>query len=331
MTRVITRRRAVALMTAAPALLRHLTAGAQPATTAPPPARDLWTIGIYTGPSPFKLAPPAGVTQPVITGLHVTDMPDLRIDTVAHPNLVLAGRRYYLFFTAKDLAANKGGIGLAQSADGRTWTFTRTVIRESFVLADPYVFQVDGTYYMIPESYTETMVRLYRATSFPDRWEYVRDLVKGGPDEHFISPTLLRHDGRWYLFTSPPGNDTLRLLHADRLEGPFVEHPRSPIVSKDPHNARPAGRPFVVDGALYRVAQDCAPTYGLQVFATRITSLGATTYAEQKVETPLLKAGGDGWLRKAAHHVDAHERGPGDWIAAIDGLGLVPPATVPAR
>jgi len=268
------------------------------------------------------------VTQPVITGLHVTDMPDLRIDTVAHPNLVLADRRYYMFFTAKDLAANKGGIGLAQSADGRTWTFTRTVIREPFVLSSPYVFLVDGTYYMTPESYTETTVRLYRATSFPDRWEYVRDLVKGATDEHFISPTVLRHEDRWYLFASPPGNDTLRLLHADRIEGPFVEHPSSPIVRNDPHNARTAGRPFIIDGALYRVAQDCQPTYGLQVFATRITSLSATTYAEQKVETPLLKAGGTGWLRKAAHHVDARQRGPGDWIAAIDGLGLAP-STVP--
>jgi len=330
MTHPLTRRAAIALITAAPVLLRSVRGAAQPAPPAAP-ARDLWNIGIHTGPSPFQLAPPAGLTQPVITGLHVTDMPDLHIDTVAHPNLVLADRRYYMFFTAKDLAATKGGIGLAQSSDGLTWTFTRTVIREPFVLSSPFVFQVDGTYHMTPESYTGTTVRLYRATSFPDRWEYVRDLVKGGPDEHFISPTVLHHEGRWYLFASPSGNDTLRLLHADRIDGPFVDHPSSPIVRNDPHNARTAGRPFSIEGALYRVAQDCQPTYGLQVFATKITALSATTYSEQKVEAPLLKAGGTGWLRKAAHHVEAHQRGPGDWIAAVDGLGLAPAPELPGR
>jgi len=298
-------------------------------TSAAAVAGDLWTIGIHTGPSPFRLSAPAGVTQPVLTGAHVTDMPDLHIDTVAHPNLVLANGRYYMFFTAKDLKVNKGGIGLAESADGLRWTFRKTVIRESFVLADPYVFEWKGTYYMVPEAYTETTVRLYRATSFPDRWEYVQDLVKGGPDDHFISPTLLRHEGRWYLFASPPGNDTLRLFHAADLTGPWSEHPLSPVVRKDPHTARPAGRPFTVDGVVYRVAQDCAPTYGLQVFATRITALSTTAYAEEKVEAPLIKASGAGWMRKAAHHVDAHQRGSGDWIAAVDALGLVPPAALP--
>ncbi len=293
-------------------------------TVAQAPQPDQWTIGIYTGTSPLALAPPAGVAQPVLTGAHVTDMPDLRIDTVAHPALVRAGDRYYVFFTAKDLSVNKGGIALAESRDGLAWTFRRTVVREPFVLSGPQVFEWQGTYYMIPESYTEHTVRLYRATAFPDRWEYVRDILKGGAEDQFISPTPFRHDGRWYLFTSPAGNDTLRLFHADDLLGPWSEHPASPVVKKDPHNARPAGRPFLLDGALHRVAQDCAPTYGLQVFASRITALTSTTYAETALPTALVKASGAGWTRKAMHHVDALQVAPSRWIAAVDAQGLTP-------
>ncbi|BCS32499.1 hypothetical protein TBR22_A17140 [Luteitalea sp. TBR-22] len=308
------------------AVLAAACAGARPVAAQPAPAAgaapaDLWTLGMFAGPSPFALAPLAGATQPILRGADVTDMPDLRIDTVAHPNLVIAGDRHWLFFTAKDLSVNKGGIGLAESRDGRVWRFRRTVIRESFVLSDPYVFEWQGTWYMVPEAYTGTTVRLYRATAFPDRWEFVRDLLAGDADTHFISPTLLRHEGRWYLFTSPPGNDTLRLFHADDLAGPFVEHPRSPVVVKDAHLARPAGRPFVHDGALYRVAQDCVPTYGRAVRACRITTLSSTAYAETPVSAPLIEANGDGWMRKAAHHVDAHRRPDGTWIAAVDALG----------
>lgn len=305
--------------------LAGLPVAAQPSGQAPPAVQtaDHWTIGIYTGPSPFALSPPTGVPAPVLTGAHVTDMPDLKIDTVAHPNVVVANNRYYMFFTAKDLTVNKGGIGLAESVDGLRWTFTRTVIREPFVLSGPHVFEWQGTYYMVPESYTEHTVRLYRATAFPQKWEYVRDLLTGAPGEAFISPTMVRHDDRWYLFTSPSGNDTLRLFVASELSGPWTEHPSSPIVAKDPHNARPAGRPFLLDGALYRVAQDCAPTYGLQVFASKITTLNPTAYAETKIATPLVKASSQGWNARAMHHVEAHRIGSGRWMAAVDALGSV--------
>lgn len=291
--------------------------------------RAYWTIGLYAGPSPLDLAPLPGARQPVLTGADVTDMPDLRIDTVAHPSLVLADGRLYMFFTAKDLRANKGGIGLAEIADGRTWTFRRTVVREPWVLSGPHVFQADGTWYMVAESYTEPFVRLYRATRFPDEWQHERDLIRGPSGTQFISPTLLRHDGHWYLFTTPGGNDTLQLHHAADLSGPWAEHPASPIVRKDPNIARPAGRPFVWQGAPYRLAQDSAPTYGLQVYAFRITTLSPTAYAEEAVATPLVAATGTGWARDAMHHVDAVQMEEGRWLAAVDALGVPPSPPAP--
>lgn len=294
-----------------------------------PPAADHWTISVYTGSSPFALTPPASVPHPVLTAAHVTDMPDLKIDTVAHPNLVSANGRIYMFFTAKDLSVNKGGIGLAESVDGLHWTFRKTVLREPFVLSSPFVFRWQGAYYMVPESYTEHTIRLYRATSFPDQWEYVRDLLAGEPAEAFISPTIVQHEQRWYLFTSPSGNDTLRLFVAANPTGPWAEHPASPVVGKDPTTPGLRGRPFVQDGALYRVAQDCFPTYGLQVFASKITSLSPTIYADTKVEAPLIKASGQGWNRKAMHHVEAHQTGTNQWLAAVDALGNA--STAPSR
>ncbi|AMY09180.1 Beta-xylosidase [Luteitalea pratensis] len=206
-----------------------------------PPAADHWTISVYTGSSPFALTPPASVPHPVLTAAHVTDMPDLKIDTVAHPNLVSANGRIYMFFTAKDLSVNKGGIGLAESVDGLHWTFRKTVLREPFVLSSPFVFRWQGAYYMVPESYTEHTIRLYRATSFPDQWEYVRDLLAGEPAEAFISPTIVQHEQRWYLFTSPSGNDTLRLFVAANPTGPWAEHPASPVVGKDPPQRQACG------------------------------------------------------------------------------------------
>ena len=94
------------------------------------------------------------------------------VDTLAHPFMLIKDKRYYVFFTAKDLKSDKGGIGLAESADGLKWKFRRTVIREPFVQSHPFVFEWKGEYYLIPEAHTETSVRLYKATAFPDQWKY---------------------------------------------------------------------------------------------------------------------------------------------------------------
>ena len=280
--------------------------------------RNLWTIGIHTGPSPFELSSPAKMKNPVLTGADVTDMKDLNIDTVAHPFMVAADSRHYVFFTAKDIKADKGGIGLAESRNGLEWKFRRTVIREPFVLSHPFVFKWQNDHYMIPEAHTETSVRLYRATAFPDQWKYEGDLIKG---DVFISPTLAQYRGWWWLFTSPSGNDTLRLFHARDLKGTWTEHPLSPIVKKDPRTARPAGRPFVIGGALYRLGQDCVPTYGYQVRAFQITDISPTTYAEKMVETPLVKATSQGWNARAMHHGDAQHTGENQGFAVVDALG----------
>src|SRR5579883_236318 len=289
-------------------------AGAQ---SHPRPAarKSVWTLGIYAGPSPLEPRPAPGASNPVLTAADVTDM---QVDALAHPFMVIRDKHYYVFFTAKDLKSDKGGIALAESGDGVKWKFRRTVIREPFVQSHPYVFEWRNQYYLIPEAHTETSVRLYQATAFPDQWKYVGNLLEG---DHFISPTLAHYKGLWWLFTSPSGNETLRLFYASDLHGPWKEHPLSPIVKKDLRTARPAGRPFVLDGALYRLGQDCYPTYGRAVHAFRITELSPTTYAEKMVETPVVEASGQGWNSDGMHHVDAHQTGPGHWIAVVDAYG----------
>jgi hypothetical protein len=293
--------------------VQDLAAQANPQSAA---TKSVWTIGIYAGPSPIELRPAPGAANPVLTASDVTDM---SVDAIAHPFMVSKDNRYYVFFTAKDLKTDKGGIALAESTDGVKWKFRRTVIREPFVQSHPYVFEWRNEYYLIPEAHTETSVRLYKAVKFPDEWKYVGNLLAG---DHFISPTLARYKDRWWLFTSPSGNETLRLFYASELEGPWKEHPLSPIVKKDLRTARPAGRPFVIDGALYRLGQDCYPTYGRAVRAFRITDISPTTYAETMVETPVIEASGKGWNADGMHHVDAHRTGTGQWIAVVDALGV---------
>ena len=135
-------------------------------------AKEAWTVGIYSGTTPFDLAPAEGVTNPVLTGEDVTDF---NADIAAHPFLVREDDQYCLFFTAKYGPDDMGGIGLALSPDGLNWTYEKMVIKEPFVLSYPYVFKWQDEYYMIPEAHTENAVRLYRATDFPREWAFEKE------------------------------------------------------------------------------------------------------------------------------------------------------------
>src|SRR5207249_8873136 len=126
------------------------------------------------GPSPFQLSPASNVKNPVLQG---ADVKDMNVDTLAHPFMVIADSRYYAFFTAKDLASDKGGIGLAESRNGLEWKFRRTVIREPFVTSHPYALKWQSEYYMISEAHTETSVGVYKATSFPAERESEGELT----------------------------------------------------------------------------------------------------------------------------------------------------------
>jgi hypothetical protein len=299
-------------------------AGAEAATKAKKKGASdtVWTIGLYAGSNPFDLKPVPGVANPVFTA---ADTGDPGMDIVAHPFLAIDGgrpalsssNRMHLFFTLKSTSAGTGVIGVAESVDdGRTWSYRGVALREASVLSYPCVFKSHATYFMVVES-SDNVIRLYRASEFPLKWQVEAEVVRG---EKLVSPTILQHGGRWWLFVGA-GNATLRLFHSATLKGPWTEHPRSPIVANDANIARPAGRPFVHDGKLYRLAQDCEPTYGSAVVAFEITTLTETDYRERAVEKTLVSASGSGWNSAAMHHIDAHRAADGSWIAVVDARG----------
>ena len=275
-----------------------------------------WSIGIYGGSSPFVLSPQPEIINPVLSHEDVSDVPAA---FVADPFMLKVDGRWYMFFEVLNSRSGKGEIGLAVSHDGLSWDYRQIVLDESFHLSYPYVFAWRGEYYMIPETLQPGAVRLYQGDPFPDRWALKQTLVEGD----FADPSIFRFHDRWWLFacTTPYQHDTLRLYFADRLLGPWVEHPRSPIVEGNARIARPGGRVLVFDDRIVRFTQDCYPTYGSQVRAFEISILTPTDYREQEaMESPILKGSGTGWNRFGMHNVDLHRLGKRRWLACVDGV-----------
>jgi hypothetical protein len=279
----------------------------------------MWSIGIYTGDSPFQLRAPTNKTNPVLTAAEVTDV---SAEFVADPFMLHSDGRWYMFFEVLNRDTQRGEIGLATSDNAFIWTYQQIVLKEPFHLSYPYVFEWQGVRYMIPETLGASALCLYRADDFPTRWSLQQKLIEGP----HADPSIVRFADLWWLFdcSRPYEHDALRLYFARDLDGPWREHPRSPLITNDKCRARPAGRILVIDGHVIRFAQDCVPEYGTRVRAFEIKELTRDTYLEvEHANSPVLSPSEQGWNALGMHHIDAHRQDDGNWIACVDGrLGV---------
>lgn len=274
----------------------------------------IWSIGIYTGETPFDLKPAEGIENPVICAKNVTD---IQAGFVADPFMIKAGETWHMFFEVMNAATKKGEIGLATSEDGLTWEYRQIVLREPFHLSYPCVVYRDGEYYMTPETHEANSIRLYRADRFPDRWSLVERIMDGG----WADPSIFFFEGLCWMFTSRDcrENDTLDLFYAETITGPWKPHPMNPVVNGDSRISRPGGRVLVSGNKVVRFAQDCSLGYGDQVRALEISELTRLTYGEREIDqSPVLSAGEQSWHESGMHHVDPHLAN-GRWLASVDG------------
>jgi hypothetical protein len=155
----------------------------------------------------------------------------------------------------------------------------RTVMEGPFHMAYPYVIEEDGEIFCTPSTPAERRVVLYQATDFPNRWQGIATLIE---DFAATDPTIFRHGDLWWLFCTDGDMGSATKLHAwyaPALLGPWTPHALNPLKT-DVRSARPAGRPFIHQGTLYRPGQDGSRTYGGAVVLNRVSILSPTEFEE---------------------------------------------------
>jgi hypothetical protein len=201
----------------------------------------------------------------------------------ADPCVVVHDDGCYVFFEDYDIGGAHGVISVAR-LDGDGAPRSSLALRRDYHLSYPFVFRWGSDWYMLPETFQQRSVELYRAVRFPDQWTLERVLLS---DVNAVDPTLVEYEGRFWLFVgvAVPGASTwdeLSLFYADSLSGEWHAHPENPIVS-DVRCARPAGRVVEAGGSLVRPAQDSSGGYGRAIVFNRITRLTPSEYEEEAI------------------------------------------------
>lgn len=313
---------AIAIILVVIALWRRTLKGDALTTETWPDAPRVYSIGVLAGSDPFSISNSAGnFPNPALSARDVSDVP---ADFVADPFMIRVAGVWYMFFEVMNAATSQGDIGLATSRDGFHWKYDRIALDEPFHLSYPCVFEWQGSFYMIPESYKSGAIRLYEASDFPRVWQYRTNLVEGV----YVDPTIFRHAGAWWIYTTIRHNLDLHLFYSKDLFSGWKAHPMSPVIQENADIARQGGRSENYSGNLLRIAQDCLPTYGNQVRAFRVEELTPTTYREtEPANSPILTSNLFPWVSLGMHHMDAHrlEESNGEWIACVDGCAPARP------
>jgi hypothetical protein len=215
----------------------------------------------------------------------------------------------------------RGEIDVAKSCDvGKTWMYQGTALKRPYHLSYPHIHwsAKHNVYVMVPETHERQCVQVFitRPGLFPFGWTLLRELLCG---RSVLDTSFVYFRGSWVLFAGIGGSMDVYLevyTATDVVTGVWHSHPANPV-STNRKFSRPAGRPYVVNGTLYRWAQDNSVRYGAAVHSLAI-NLNKTHYAEspQFVLRPCALC----VFKTNLHHVDFQELHAGSYIAVLDGF-----------
>jgi hypothetical protein len=201
----------------------------------------------------------------------------------ADPFVLIRNDKIFIFVEDYYFNVSKANISILELDKEGNLLYCKNILEKPYHLSYPFVFEVDDTLYMVPETSENKTIELYKCDSFPDRWSFVMNLME---NVVALDTTLFFHNHKWWLFTSINEMDytldhnELNLFYSDNLfTTNWTPHPCNPVVS-DVRHSRPAGRIFIHDNKILRPSQDCSGRYGKAFNLNQITTLSETEYAE---------------------------------------------------
>ncbi len=193
----------------------------------------------------------------------------------ADPHLFEDNGKTWVFAELYDRVLRRGVIGCCYLTENGASDW-KVCLKLPFHLSYPHIFRREDGIYMIPESYVGGEIALYKAVSFPYRWERVRPLRT---DITAVDTTLIPWNGTKWLLTQAQTDDNTGGLMLMTEDGS-----KHWVVAENDPMTRPAGPVFHHDGKLLRPAQDCSDGYGRALRFNEILNVAAGVYQEQFVQ-----------------------------------------------
>lgn len=204
---------------------------------------------------------------------------------IADPFLFDYQENTYLFVELFDYKIGRGTIAYAKYyKKNNSFGRIREIISENYHLSYPLVFDYKGEIYLMPEANESNSLYIYKATSFPEKWEKHAVLLE---NIKYVDTTPFVYNSQFYAITKDNSTPQapMFLLKIDPEKWSVVEKKE---ITDDVSFSRPGGKVFQKDGKYYMVTQDCEADYGaaLNILSFTIDEDMNMSYHLEKKITP---------------------------------------------
>lgn len=145
----------------------------------------------------------------------------------------------------------------------------------------PFLFEEGGKTYIIPETRQKSKVSCYEYDFENNNLINEQVIINNLP---LLDSTIFKKDGKYWLFATLGDykfdHSKLYIYFSDSLFGPYKPHKNNPV-KYDIDGTRPAGNFIVVDGEIYRPAQNCGKYYGKSLAINKVTELDEYSFKEE--------------------------------------------------
>tara|TARA_B100001142_G_scaffold322598_1_gene371133 strand:+ start:501 stop:2207 length:1707 start_codon:yes stop_codon:yes gene_type:complete len=207
---------------------------------------------------------------------------------LADPFIFEKDKSTFIFVEDFFYSDKKGRISAIQITEN-SYNFVGVVLEENFHLSFPYVFENQGEIFMVPETFKNKDIRLYKCVEFPTKWKFEKILM----NNISAADTMLIHrDDKWFMLTNicsgtyDDHQSELHIFYADNLMANewYPLKSGNPVIF-DSLTARNGGL-FRENNELFRVNQiQGKDHYGKSFGINKIIELNINTYREERVST----------------------------------------------
>lgn len=187
--------------------------------------------------------------------------------------------RLNILFESVSTTSLDGKISLIVCGEDLRPVFRKEILDTKDHLSYPFVFRENGKIYVFPENAFSGSLFCYEFDQANRSFINKKEILKSP----LLDSTILKHEGRYWLFATRLGqhyNSELHIYYSDNLFGPYQPHAGNPVKNQ-PDGARPAGDFIRVDNEIYRPAQNCGNYYGESITINRVTKLSTTEFGEE--------------------------------------------------
>jgi hypothetical protein len=186
--------------------------------------------------------------------------------------------RQKLLFEELNFRENYGKIALMTLDGSYNKSEQKYLLDTGLHLSYPFVYYENNKVYIFPEASKSGKLSCYQYDPLTESLTFLKDII----DMPLRDSTILKYRDKYWLFGIIAINDKdykLHVFYSDNFLGPYTSHKNNPV--KDGLNGtRPAGNMVIVDGEIYRPAQNCENSYGESMVINRITELTEENVSE---------------------------------------------------